>query len=208
MKLHVELSPKSIQEAIKKLQFAKKQMKGNMMKDFLEDVCMWIIKKANMHLDNSDIGEDVKLIIRNAWQFTIEENGAKLINNANVEKIIGGETQTIPIAVLVEFGVGIVGQSSSHPNASEEGYEYNKPSRYKNRDNSWIFSVDSDINIDIQTKYIDNRTEHTVRTKGSPAVMYLYNAVEDARNDLQNPNGELAQKRKALEEKYIERYIG
>jgi hypothetical protein len=38
--------------------------------------------------------------------------------------------------------------------------------------------------------------------------MYLYNAVVDARNDLQNPNGELAQKRKALEEKYIERYIG
>ena len=109
---------------------------------------------------------------------------------------------------MVEFGVGVVGQSSPHKNIGEVDYEYNKPSRYKNKDNSWIFAVDNDSEIDIQSKFIDNRTEHTVRTKGSPAVMYLYNALVDARMDLKNPNGELAQKWKALEKKYIERYIG
>lgn len=208
MKLNVELSPKSIQEAIKKLQFAKKQMKGNMMKDFLEDVCMWIINRANMYLDNSDIGEFVKADIKNGWEYEFTDDGAKLINRT--EK-----------AVFVEFGVGVIGETDPHPNASAEGYEYNVENPSKSADGSWSFFTNTN-ELDLPTNallahnwYNDMRGRGGesgkrlfVMTRGTQGVMYAYNAVVDARNDLQNPNGELAQKRKALEEKYIERYIG
>jgi hypothetical protein len=208
MKINVELSPKSIQEAIKKLQFAKKQMKGNMMKDFLEDVCMWIINRANMYLDNSDIGEFVKADIKNGWEYEFTDDGAKLINRT--EK-----------SVFVEFGVGVIGETDPHPNASAEGYEYNVQSESKSADGSWSFFANTN-ELDLPTNallshnwYNDMRGRGGesgkrlfVMTKGTQGVMYAYNAIVDARNDLQNPNGELAQKWKALEEKYIERYIG
>lgn len=191
MKLNVELSPKSIQEAIEKLKKAKYQStKGTLIKEYLEFVCEWVINRANWYIDNADIGENVKIDIRNGWEYEVSLEGAKIINRTDQ-------------AVFVEFGVGIIGQSNKHANSTTEGYEYNKPSRYKNRDNSWIFAVDSDIDIDIQSKYIINRTENTVRTQGSPSVMYAYNAIVDARNELKKPNGVFAQEYKKLLERYV-----
>ena len=139
-RVKVELSVKSISETIKKFQFYKKQIrKGDMVNDFLELVCEWIIKRANFYLNASDIGELVKIDIRNAWSYVVEDGKAKIINNANkirsTQDESGSTQEIVPLAVLVEFGVGVVGESNPHPNAAEANYKYNLPPRkYVNKD--------------------------------------------------------------------------
>lgn len=205
MKINVELSPKSIQEAIKKLkQVEKLYTKGTLIKDFLEDVCMWVIERANMYLNNSDIGELVKIDIRNGWEFEITTNGAKIINRTDK-------------AVFVEFGVGIVGQGNPHPNANAEGYEYNVSTEYKDSSGMWYFWTNSnELDLprsaitdirgydDFRGKGGEQGKRIIVGTMGAYGVMYAYNAIVDAQNQLKDPNSELSQKWRKL----LERYIG
>ena len=40
-------------------------------------------------------------------------------------------------------------------------------------------------------------------TKGTEGVMYAYNAIVDAQNELNNPNGIFAQEYKKLLERYV-----
>ena len=232
-RLQVELSVKSITETIKKLQFAKKQVKkGDMVKDFLELVCEWIIKKANYYLNASDIGELVKLQIRNSWSYVVENGSAKIINNANkiqsTQDENGSTQETVPLAVLVEFGVGVVGESSPHPNADEANYKYNLPTVSKDDSGMWYFWTNSnelDIRqsaiVDITSfndydrngKYIlrgkggEKGKRIVVGTMGSEGVMYAYKAISAAKLDLTNPKGELATMWNKIQEEYIERYI-
>ena len=138
MKLQVELNPKSIEQVLSKLKKAKYQStKGTLIKEYLEYVCLWIINKANWYLELADLGELVKLEIRNGWEYDITIDGAKITNRTDK-------------AVFVEFGVGIVGQQNPHPNATIDGYEYNKPSTAKSSDGSWSFFANTN-ELDLPT---------------------------------------------------------
>ena len=202
-KLNIELSEKSIQNAIRELKRIQGIVQKNeLIKEFTEYICEWIISKANFYLESSDIGELVKLQIRNAWTYTVGKDGAKIINTADK-------------AVFVEFGVGIVGQGNPHPNASIEGYTYNIPTTSKDDDGMWYFWSNSN-ELDIPTKAIvdmrgyddfrgkgkESGKRIVVGTRGTYGVMYAYNALVDARNSLKN--GELAKKWNEI----VERYIG
>lgn len=169
----MNLSAKSVENAIKQLEKAKKQLETEMLYDFLNTCCSFIVDQSKNYIMNSTIGDSVKMNIISGWQApVIRQEG---------NKVIARITNTDSQAVYVEFGVGIVGKQNAHERVSsgKVDYEYNMPSKYKKKDNSWIFSVGSDNDIDIQAEYIDNRTTNTVRTKGSPAVMYAFNACVD-----------------------------
>lgn len=210
MKLNVELSPKSIQEAIEKLKKARYQStKGTLAKEYLEFACEWVINRANWYLDNADLGDLVKLQIRNGWEYEVSLDGAKITNRTDK-------------AVFVEFGVGIVGQGNPHPNAGD--YIYNKPHTYidkrtgklvstKDENGMWYFWTNSN-ELDIPKTsledirgYDDFRGEQGKRiivgTRGAEGVMYAYNAIVDAQNELKNPNGVFAQEYKKLLERYV-----
>lgn len=204
MKLNVELSPKSIQEAIKKLKKVKYQLtKGTLIKEYLEFVCEWVINRANWYLDNADLGDLVKLQIRNGWEYEVSLDGAKITNRTDK-------------AVFVEFGVGIVGQENKHPNATESGYEYNIESSSKSIDGAWSFFSNTN-ELDLPTNALlahnwyygargksgEGGKRLFVMTKGAEGVMYAYNAIVDAQNELKNPNGVFAQEYKKLLERYV-----
>ena len=199
-KINVELNQKSIQNAIKELTQIKNLFtKSTIVQEFLEELCEWIIKRANWHLNQSSIGENVKIDIRNGWEYTVNRNSAQIINSTAQ-------------AVFVEFGVGIVGSYNSHPQADIEGYGYNvitansQPS--KKSKGVWIFKTNDIDNIDMRSNRYSTQTTKSgdikVITKGSTPVMYAYNAIVDAKMELQNPNSELSQKWNKL----IKRYIG
>ena len=186
MTINIELNQKSIQEAKRKLLQVKKDV-PLATKDFLEDVAMWLIDRANMHLDNSDIGKNVKIEIRNGWVYNFTANGIQITNSTDK-------------AVFVEFGVGIVGQSDSHPQASAEGYEYNVESGRKSADGSWTFYADSN-ELDLPQSSLlahnwyngdrgkDKGQRLLVMTKGAKGVWYAYNAIADAKMELAKANG-------------------
>lgn len=180
-KITIELNTKSINEARKYLLNLKKQI-PKMQKEFLEGVALWVINKANFHLNNSDIGENVKIDIRNGWEYEFTTNGIKIINRT--EK-----------AVFVEFGVGIVGQSQAHPNASAEGYEYNQDSPYKDRKGTgtWVFkSTLQNLDLpqnNVEFAYNTSGTDYAIVTRGAKGVWYAYNAIVDAQMELAKANG-------------------
>lgn len=204
-KINIELSEQSIQEAIKKLKKVEATYKsGKATSEFFEYVCRWVIERANTYLERSDIGTLVKARIQSGWSYQIFNNQAKIINNA--EK-----------AVFVEFGVGIVGQENKHPNATESGYEYNMESPSKSTDGAWSFFTNTN-DLDLPNEallahnwYYGDRGKNGsggkrlfVMTKGAEGVMYAYNAIVDARRELNNPNGVFAKKWKEI----LERYLG
>jgi hypothetical protein len=206
MKLTVRLNQKSIQSALNVLKNYK-----DVYKDFLEDVVLWIIELANGYLNASSIGENVKIDIRNGWEYEVTEKTAKIWNSTDQ-------------AVFVEFGVGGRGQHNQHPKAGEEGYEYNIPTIHKYATehhpdpDTWRYSVpdlkDVDLHGAIALNSVASNGETEawqmasgswkIITTGSPAVMYAYNAIVTARTDHANPNGHLAK----LWEKNVKRYLG
>jgi hypothetical protein len=119
----------------------------------------------------------------------------KIVNNAQKQVTNFG---TVPLAVLVEFGVGVVGQSQAHPNATAEGYEYNVDSGHKSADGSWQFWLNSDERdlpmnafTDFGT-YDDHRKggkRMVVTTRGTKGVWYAYNAIVDAQMELEKSGG-------------------
>jgi hypothetical protein len=196
MKLTVRLNQKSIQSALNVLKNYK-----NVYKDFLEDVVLWIIELANGYLDASSIGENVKIDIRNGWEYEVTEKNAKIWNSADQ-------------AVFVEFGVGGRGYYNRHPKAGEEGYEYNIPTIHKYATehhpdpDTWRYIVPDIGDVDLQGGDFEAwqmaSGSWKIITTGSPAVMYAYNAIVTARTDHANPNGHLAE----LWEKNVKRYLG
>lgn len=208
-KIVIELNQKSIEQAKRELLYVKKVL-PQITRDFLEDVAMWLIEKANLHLNNSDIGENVKIDIRNGWTYEFTTTGIRIINSATKEKKVGKNEQTIPTAVLVEFGVGVVGQADEHPNASAEGYEYNQDSPAKEDDGSWRF-FSNEADLDIPKSAIDwgvygkgEQNRMRIYTRGAKGVWYAYNAIVDANVELAKANGgEIG----ALWEKAKTRYI-
>lgn len=184
MKINIELNRKSIEQAKKQLLYIKKVL-PQMQKDFLEDVAIWLINRANTHLNNSDIGENVKIDIRNGWEYDFTPTGIKITNRTEQ-------------AVFVEFGVGVVGQGNAHPQASVEGYEYNMPSPYKyackhHDEDTWRFTKQSTEDVDLPKGSYETWQMGSgalkIITRGTKGVWYAYNAIVDAQMELAKANG-------------------
>jgi hypothetical protein len=184
MKIEIALNKQSIKKAKKQLLYVKKIL-PTMQKEFLEYVALWLIERANNYLNVSDIGENVKIDIRNGWEYDFTANGVKITNRT--EK-----------AVFVEFGVGVVGQSQEHPNATAEGYEYNVNSPYKSADGSWSFWLNSEERDLPMSAFSDFGTydDHreggkrmVVTTFGAKGVWYAYNAIVDAKMEIEKVGG-------------------
>lgn len=181
MKIKVKLNRQSINHAKQYLLYIKKVF-PTIMNNFMEDVALWLIDRANMHLDNSDIGENVKMEIRNGWTYNFTPSGITISNSTSK-------------AVVVEFGVGIVGESNSHPQADTEGYEYNIDTPYKQDDGSWHFFA-NEADLDLPKSAIDwgvngkgTNNRMSIYTRGSKGVWYAYNAIADANMELSKPDG-------------------
>lgn len=184
MKIEIALNRKSIEQAKKQLLYVKKIL-PQMQKDFLEDVAMWLINRANTHLNNSDIGENVKIDIRNGWEYDFTPTGIKITNRTEQ-------------AVYVEFGVGVVGQGNAHPQASAEGYEYNMPSPYKyagkhHDEDTWRFIKQSTEDVDLPEGSYETWQMGSgalkIITRGTKGVWYAYNAIVDAQVELSKAGG-------------------
>ena len=216
-KITIGLNKKDIENAQKYLLNLKKQI-PKMQQEFLMAVAKWIVKQADGYIDQADLGSLVKDKIKKSWDFQPIANGIKVINNAQKTKTHktadgGTETWEVPLAVLVEFGVGSVGQSQSHPNASAEGYEYNMESPYKSADGSWSFWLNSnerDLPMSAFTDfgtYDDHRKggkRMVVTTFGAKGVWYAYNAIVDAQIELAKANGgEIGALWETVKRKYI-----
>lgn len=198
-KITVELNAKSINDARKYLLNLKKQI-PKMQQEFLMAVAKWIVKQADGYIDRADLGSLVKSQLKDSWDFEQTSSGVKIINKANAERTIGGQKQTVPLAVLVEFGSGVVGQSEAHPNASTEGYEYNVDSGSKSVDGAWTFYTNSN-ELDLPQSallahnwYSGDRGKGKgqrllIMTKGAKGVWYAYNAIVDAKMELAKANG-------------------
>ena len=184
MKIKVGLNKQSVKNTINALKTAKKQLQGEMLNEFYKECYNYFISRANYHLLSSDIGELVIAEIQSSWIFERTVNGAKFTNDA--EK-----------AVYVEFGVGIVGQENQHTNANNLGnnYQYNMPSESKyagkyHDENTWRFYANDKSEVDLVDGFYEEwhtkNGDIKVITKGSPAVMYAFNALEDLRLEYKN----------------------
>ena len=195
-KITIGLNKKDIEIAKKYILRLKKQI-PKMQNEFLENVAQWLINRANMYLNHSDIGENVKNDIINGWEYNFTANGIKIINKSQK-------------SVFVEFGVGVVGQSQSHPQASEEGYEYNVDSYYKDRKGTgtWVFKSSLE-NLDlprdnVEFAYNESETDYAIVTRGATGVWYAYNAIVDARMELSKFNGgEIGEIWEKIKSRYI-----
>lgn len=196
-KITIELNTKSIKDARKYILNLKKKI-PKMQQEFLMAVAKWIVKQADGYIDRADLGSDVKFDIKRNWHYEKTTNGVKIINNTNVEREVRGQTETVPLAVLVEFGSGVVGQSQSHPNANREGYQYNvpSPSKYAGKyhdDDTWRFITYSRESIDLPQDSYETWQMGSgalkIITKGAKGVWYAYNAIVDAQTELSKANG-------------------
>lgn len=194
MKIEIALNTQSIKNAIKQLNAIKKTF-PTMQQEFLMQVAHWLTNRANKYITNSDLGNLVKDEIRGGWSYEPIANGVKIVNNAQKQVTNFG---TVPLAVLVEFGVGVVGQSQAHPNATAEGYEYNVNSGHKSADGSWQFWLNSDERDLPMSAFTDFGTydDHrkggkrmVVTTFGAKGVWYAYNAIVDAQMELAKVGG-------------------
>jgi hypothetical protein len=187
MKIEVGLNKQSIKNAIKQLNAIKKTV-PKMQQEFLMEVAHWLTDRANDYITNSDLGSLVKDQIRSSWSYEPTANGVKIVNNAQKQVTNFG---TVPLAVLVEFGVGIVGGGQPHPQASNEGYQYNVKSRAKFLGGSWSFRGQMET-LDLPQDSVDyagSDDELVFITQGAKGVWYAYNAIVDAQTELAKANG-------------------
>ena len=172
-KIEINFDTKSIEKAINQIKQIKKKLYTEIKDLFLTKCLEWVRDRANFYLSNIPMDNDVITTIQGAWDIKNVTRNVKMLYN------------TSQPATFVEFGVGIVGQQHEHPEASKEGYEYNKPSRYKHSDGKWVFnSSHKEYAIDLNEGYFgvyqrENSGKTVVVTKGSPANLYLYNAGMD-----------------------------
>ena len=212
-KIVVNLNSNSINNAIRRLEKYKMAI-PQMQKDIVDFACRWLIGRANWYIENSDLGSLVKSNLQKSWSYVVNGNTGIIRNSATVVKKHrnGRHDDVVPLAILVEFGVGVVGQGSPHPEANREGYQYNVPTDCKDDSGMWYFYTNSE-ELDIPLHSVedirgfnDHRGEQgkriVVGTRGSKGVWYAYNAIVDARMDLQNPNGYFGQEWARIKERY------
>ena len=173
--IEIELSAKSIKQAIRHFKKAETEITGGrLMKAFLNKCYTRIIQMINLNIDSlQGYSSEIKEKIKGGWN----------------KEIVGDTlivTNTSDKAVFLEFGVGLIGESSPHPEAANEGYEYNIPTEHKDSDGYWRFYVWADMgDIDIQRKnYTIDKSlwrgqRLVIKTKGNEAQLYTYNALMD-----------------------------
>lgn len=165
--INIELTKKSIANAIKALENYKKNM-PTMVEEYLWACCEYIDNKAMKFLLSSDIGTNVVEEIINSRKIVVSKNSAKLT--------YGGK------AAFIEFGVGYNGKDTYsfdiNPLLQAE-WQYDIETGKKLHDRSWIFNVNDEDDIDISPKNIIKATENTVRTRGNQAVSFVYKAIID-----------------------------
>lgn len=171
MKIEVELNAKSIKKAIKLLKEQKKVLVDEAIPEFMMRSAEWIANEANRILNVADIGSQIKQNIASSWHIKMVSQNRIILYNMSWK------------AAFVEFGVGIVGEGSPHPNASQTGYEYNVDTPYKYSNGGWDFVVDNISDLDIpQDAIIESYYGYagmTVYTRGTKGVWYLFNAVQN-----------------------------
>lgn len=179
MRINIELNTNSIKNAINEINNLKKKL-SEAKKIYLIRCAEWIRDKANENLNGIQIGSSVKSLIQSSWHIdsylNSENDKIILYNTAKLEE---GKN----LAVFVEFGVGIVGESAKHAEADSAGYKYNVPSAYKLKTGAWIFKTNSTENISIpDNNYhilrLDKNNDLIVYTKGSNAALFLYKAMK------------------------------
>lgn len=179
MNINIRLNNKSIQSAIERLKKAQAKI-PEMKIEFFKRCCVWLIQRANTYLNLFDIGSAVISDIQRSWSYVVTGNGAQITNTSDK-------------AVFVEFGVGIVGEENSHENAENAGYEYNVESTAKyagkyHDENTWRFYADSQSEIDLivgnYEEWYTKSGKIKVITRGSPSVMYAFNALVDLRLEM------------------------
>lgn len=168
--IKINLNKISIQKAIEQLKLAKKNLKENAPSKFIMRCFDWVIDRANNYYLQG-INMDARILedISSKWEKDVTGNTGILRNTS--EK-----------ATFVEFGVGVVAENNPHPKAQDENYEYNVKSGKKDSYDQWRFRLNADEPIDLNIDYYtaDEEGEKTkVKTKGSPANLYLYNSIMD-----------------------------
>ena len=176
MNLTIELSSKSIQRAIDELN--KKKNINNLIDILLERCCLWIKSRAMVRLLSSDLNDGVIGEIEKGWQLPVKTGKHKytITNHGR--------------AYAIEFGIGIKGEGT-YLGDTPPNYEYNVQTKYKKADGSWIFKVDDIDTLDIMKKNVMPRPSgevvyeegRTIRTQGQDAMMFLYNAIIDFKNE-------------------------
>lgn len=165
--IKINFDKKSIQNAIKQVNAAKKKLSSEVIMVFLKKCAIWVRNRADEYLDQIDIGGNIIVEIKNSWSEPqeIAKNAVKLVNTTNK-------------SVFVEFGVGMVGQFDPHPNANNTNppYQYNEKDHYKG---IWNFKIDDENSVDLRVGYYDIDDNNWVTTQGSPANLYLYNSLMD-----------------------------
>ena len=166
-KINLNYDIKSIEQAIQWIEKVKKELKATIPRMFLDRCLDYIISRANEYLDNFIIGGEVANDIKNHWRKEqISHKKVRLVNDSNK-------------AVFIEFGVGKVGAVAQHPNSEQARYKYNVPSKSKDSTGQWAFKLDEKENLDLVVGYYKEKDDGLIITKGSPANMYLYNAMMD-----------------------------
>ena len=163
--ININFDKKSIQNAIKQVEQIKKKMNTEVPTAFLRRCLNWVQVRANEYLSSFNIDPKTTNDIKSKWETDITGSIGKLTNTSDK-------------AVFIEFGVGRIGDVASHPNANSAGYEYNKPSANKDGYGKWRFKLDDQYGIDLVAGYYSQKGD-TITTAGSPATLYLYNAMMD-----------------------------
>ena len=164
--INITYDIKSLEKTMQRIELIKKKFDTIIPTLFLDRCLDYIISRANEYLDNYVIDKSITSDIQTHWRKeTISKNTVRLINDSDK-------------AVFIEFGVGRVGAVAQHPNSAQTGYEYNVPSTSKDISGQWAFKLDEQKGIDLVAGYYKQK-DNTILTKGSPANMYLYNAMLD-----------------------------
>lgn len=174
-KITFDFSTSSIQNAIKALEAQKKVFTDTLVPKFLERCVEWIKKEANITLNRSGIGFTIVERITSSWHILKPTKSSIVLYNASWK------------SAYVEFGVGIIGQTEQHPNASTANYEYNVDSPHKFGQGMWQFAVDDPSMLDIPqeaiiTERYNDEGDLLIITQGTKGVWYLYNALADFRS--------------------------
>lgn len=170
MRIKIDLSKKSIENAIKKIKEVQKKVQKDLPRVYLEKCVEFIKFNANANLKSHYISLDIVEKIEKSW--TTEYVSNNYIRLANTEDT----------ATYLEFGVGIVGQENKHSVSASAGYKYNIPTKYKKEDGSWRFYLEESESVDLNVgtynvSYTQNGKKKVI-TKGSPANMYLFKAMK------------------------------
>lgn len=191
MRINIELSKKSVENAIKQIKAVQKKIQNELPKVYLQKCVEWIRLQADNNISATPIDGEIISLIKRSWY--ISPVVGNIIKISNTAKYQDGKN----VAVFVEFGVGIVGQSSSkEPDFEKEaiaksGYQYNLPSEYKRssrnpnskyhkNENAWSFYISPDKGVDLHSGYYEEYQTNSGNTKivtaGSPATMFLFKA--------------------------------